>query len=144
MENRRHVLKVLGAATLGGFAGCNGEEGVSEASGPIAAGQVSDYIIGTLRALPNHPVAVGRDEDGFYAMTTICTHQQCDMRKDGSVTSNGLSCSCHGSQFDRNGVVLPGSAARTSLRHYRVGISDGALTVFAGEDVPASTRIPPG
>jgi nitrite reductase/ring-hydroxylating ferredoxin subunit len=144
MENRRYFLKVLGATALGGLAGCGEEGGVGEASGPVAAGKVDDYAVGSLRAHPDQPIAVGRDDAGFYALTTICTHAQCDMRKDGSVNEKGLSCSCHGSQFDRTGVVQPGSVARASLRHYRVGITDGAITVFAGEDVAASTRLPAG
>lgn len=142
MENRRHFLKVLGATALGGVAGCGDEGGAAEASGPIAAGKSADYAVGSLRGHPDQPIAVGRDEAGFYALTTICTHQQCDMRKDGSVNEKGLSCDCHGSQFDRGGGVLPGSVARTPLRHFRVGIADGDVTVFAGEDVPATTRLP--
>ena len=141
MENRRHFLKVIGATALGGLGACGEEGGAAEARGPVPAGAVADYPVGALRPLADHPVAVGRDEAGFFALSTICTHQQCDMRGEGSVNEKGLSCGCHGSQFDRNGAVLPGSVARAPLRHFRVSVSGGALTVFGGEDVPPATRV---
>lgn len=143
MENRRRFLKVFGASALGSLVACGDPTGAEEASGPIPAGSVNDHPVGSLHPLPDHPLAVGRDEGGLYALSTICTHQQCDMRKDGRVNEKGLSCSCHGSEFDRNGAVLPGSIARTSLRHYRVSVEGGSVTVFAGEDVPPETRAAP-
>lgn len=141
MENRRRFLTVLGAAALGGAGACSDDTGAPEASGPVAAGPVSDYPLGSLRALADHPLAVGRDAGGLYALSTICTHQQCDMRKEGSVNEKGLSCNCHASDFDRNGAVLGGPASRP-LRHYRVQVEAGSVTVFAGLDVPPAERTP--
>lgn len=142
MNDRRHFLKVVGAAGLGCVAAACAEEGTgaSEASGSIAAGNVKDLSVGDLRQVSGQPVAIGRDEGGVYAMSTICTHQQCDMTKDGSIASSGLKCDCHGSSFDRNGTPT-GGPARGVLKHWKVDVANGAITVQAGTAVAADVRV---
>lgn len=141
MANRRCFLKLLGAAAAGG-AGCAGNTGVPEASGPVPAGNVSALPVGALQAVEGKKVIIGRDAAGLYAMTGICNHEQCDMLKDGSVTPDGISCDCHGSEFDRYGVVQRGPARRP-LKHFKVTVdAAGAITIHAGELVAPETRVP--
>jgi Rieske Fe-S protein len=103
---------------------------------------VRDVPIGSLAAVPHQPVILGRDPDGLYAMTAICTHQGCDMTSYGSITFSVVSCDCHGSRFGRNGDVLKGPAD-VPLDHYRVDVAlDGTITVQASVIVSASTRTP--
>ena len=48
-------------------------------------------------------------EDGkVYALSLVCTHLGCTV----NVTPGDLVCPCHGSVFNRRGVVLQGPAAR--------------------------------
>lgn len=48
-------------------------------------------------------------EDGkIYALSLVCTHLGCTV----NVTPGDLVCPCHGSIFNRHGVVLQGPAAR--------------------------------
>jgi Rieske Fe-S protein len=87
------------------------------------------------------PVAIGRDAAGVYAMSLICTHEQCDMTTDGSVAASGVTCSCHGSRFDRNGGVTAGPASKP-LPHYEVEIDmAGEITIHGGSEVSAATRV---
>jgi Rieske Fe-S protein len=142
MNDRRTFLKVLGAGALVS-AGCGGEdeEGQSEASGPVPAGNVSDIPVGTVRVAGGKAVVIGRDQAGLYAMSTICTHQRCNMAKSGSISSGGLSCDCHGSEFDSNGEVVKGPA-RSTLKHWQVELAeDGTITIQAGTLVPADERV---
>jgi cytochrome b6-f complex iron-sulfur subunit len=47
-------------------------------------------------------------EDGrIYALSLVCTHLGCTV----NVTAGDLVCPCHGSVFNRQGVVLQGPAA---------------------------------
>ncbi|GAC1570815.1 MAG: hypothetical protein NVS3B20_23680 [Polyangiales bacterium] len=143
MSNRRRFLQVTGAvslAAIGATPGCGSSAGQSSARGPIAAGKVKDVPPNSLAPVADQPVALGRDAGGLYALTTICTHEQCNMRSDGAISTSGLTCSCHNSTFDRNGAVT-GGPARGPLEHYRVDVaSDGSITIQAGDIVTAATR----
>jgi Rieske Fe-S protein len=129
------------SSTLGTLDGCSSSPAAPEAFGDVSAGNVSDTSIGMVQALSDAPAILGRDENGLYAMTSTCTHEGCDMIHDGSVTSSGISCSCHGSRFDLNGNVTNGPAS-APLQHFAVSIdASGAITVHGGMDVSASTRV---
>ncbi len=87
-------------------------------------------------------VAIGRDGAGVYAMTLTCTHAGCDIVQSGGKTDpSGLTCGCHGSTFDANGLVTGGQATRP-LDHYKVAI-DGAgdITVDTNTTVDSSVRL---
>jgi Rieske Fe-S protein len=125
---------------------CSGEDESSSPQmvGDVDAGNVSALAVGALRIVPGAPVAIGRDDEGVYAMTTTCTHQGCDMSRSGSVSANGARCNCHGSTFDRNGSVT-GGPANGPLAHFAVDIDqDGAITVHTDNIVSASDRTSPG
>lgn len=71
-------------------------------------------------------VAVMRSGNHVYALSLVCTHLGCTV----TVTERGLSCPCHGSEFDRQGVVLKGPAVR-ALQRLKVEERDGMLEVQA-------------
>lgn len=81
---------------------------------------------------------VCRDAQGLYALTSICTHNGCDV---GFVSSaQGFSCPCHGSQYDFNGAVTLGPA-RLPLDHLALCVSaEGEVFVDPNTTVPAGTR----
>ena len=139
---RRRFLEILGAsaATAATAVGCSQNGGASEATGDLPGGNVSAVAIGTLTVLAGHPVVVARDKDGLYAMSTICTHEQCDMTASGKITNGGMSCSCHGSTFDANGNPTGGPAGST-VKHFAVELKDGAIVVHADIPVSPMTRL---
>jgi cytochrome b6-f complex iron-sulfur subunit len=113
-------------------------------TGPAEAGNVNDLSVDTLKQIPNVNAFIGRDANGVYAMSAVCTHMGCLLGAAGTVES-GAACGCHGSRFDGNGIVTHGPAGR-NLQHYQVDIaSDGTITVQGG--IPVSdpaTRTPAG
>ena len=145
MNSRRSFLKVLGTtAVLPICGGCGPADrtGRPEAHGPVAGGNVSELQLGRPKLAKGKPVVIILDSGGVYAMTTVCTHQQCDMRDDGNITVEGLSCDCHSSKFDINGSVTDGPASH-DLKHYLVEIdASGEITVQADNVVDASERTP--
>ncbi|MBK7395859.1 MAG: Rieske (2Fe-2S) protein [Myxococcales bacterium] len=137
-DRRRFLLQAAG--TLACVACSSSSMDQSPASGPIAAGKVAAVAVGSLTPIGDHPVVLGRDARGLYAMSTICTHRSCNMRNDGSVSASGLVCDCHGSRFDANGGVTVGPATK-ALDHYRVELAtDGTITVQASQIVGADVR----
>ncbi len=140
-ESRRVFLRT--GAAIGLTLGCAADSGSEpEAFGAVSAGNVSGLPVGSLRALSDAPVIVGRDADGIYAMTSTCTHEGCDMAADGSVGADGVYCGCHGSRFDANGAGVRGPAT-VPLRHFAVTIdATGNIGVDGNAKVAATTRTP--
>ena len=110
--------------------------------GIVPAGNAADLVVGDLVAVPDEGLAVGLDADGLYALSTLCTHAWCDMAQYGSVGSDGLYCSCHGSRFDVNGAVTRGPA-QADLPHYAVSVDDnGVIQIDSDTEVDPSERVP--
>jgi len=141
-QPRRRFLQMLaqggavaGAASLGIGCGAGG--------GPAVVGNVSSLAVGSLQAVSSDAIVLGRDAQGVYAMSAICTHSGCDMSGgQGTVSASGIFCNCHGSAFDADGNVLQGPA-RSALEHYAVTIDGaGQITVDTSQVVAAATRTP--
>jgi len=134
---RRDVLCALAAGTaatcLIPMPGCG-------PSGLITAGNISELTLGELIAVADQAVAIGLDSGGVYAVTTICTHLQCDMASLGSISASELRCDCHDSRFDGAGAVLDGPAT-APLDFFAVTVDDdGTITIDAGTVVDATER----
>jgi nitrite reductase/ring-hydroxylating ferredoxin subunit len=111
-------------------------------AGPIEVGNVSTVTVGSLKAVPNELVFIGRDSGGLYAMSSICTHQGCILPAPLTSAAQQMTCGCHGSQFDRNGTVLTGPA-QTSLQHYEVDLAaNGTITIQGDKPVSSGARTP--
>jgi Rieske Fe-S protein len=109
--------------------------------GPIAAGNVANLPVGSVRAIPGEPACIARDTAGVYAMTLTCTHAGCDIGPQGIVSPKLLVCGCHGSEFDGNGNVIAGPAS-SPLDHFAVTVdASGNLTVHTEQIVDPSQRL---
>ena len=69
---------------------------------------------------------VNMGNNTYNALTSVCTHSQCD--RNWSFSNNVFTCSCHGSRFDSDGAVINGPATQ-ALRSYTTSINNGILTV---------------
>jgi Rieske Fe-S protein len=88
-------------------------------------------------------VLIGRDANGLYALTAICTHQQCNMDAApmGTISATGIMCVCHGSRFSTTGAVLMGPATQ-ALRAFALAVGcDGFLYADTKTIVPATQRL---
>ena len=140
---RRHFLVVLGAAAAVPTAACSDPSGVEPAKiGDVSAGNVSGLPEGTLLAVGNAPVAIGRDANGLYAMTLTCTHEGCNIALDGSVDISEVHCGCHGARFDGNGNVKSGPAP-DPLVHFAVEVdAAGNILIRGDQRVGSNVRTP--
>lgn len=146
---RRTVLGTLAALPL---AGCVEPEGPSEdptpqgppplPDEPIDVGSTSSISSGSLRAVEGQPIAIGRDDDGFWAVGLTCTHLGCDIGDSnlgGDVRFDGIQCGCHGSEYGRDGDVRKGPSVR-DLANYDVFFDGDRVFVDPTEEVPLGTR----
>ncbi len=83
-----------------------------------------------------HAVAVFRDEEGVYAISTICTHLGCVVR----VTPEGFECPCHGSRFAADGSVVKGPAPKP-LPWRKVSGAAGNYVIDEDATVPVGTKV---
>jgi cytochrome b6-f complex iron-sulfur subunit len=129
---RRSFLSLLGwawvaftAATLGALSTCLRfafPNITFEPPSKFKVGYPEDFGIGVdNRFKDQYRVWVVRSPEGFYALTTICTHLGC--------TPNWLSgedkfkCPCHGSGFYRTGINFEGPAPRP-LERFKISLAD--------------------
>lgn len=85
---------------------------------------------------PGRAVALYRDADGTWAVSTICTHLGCIVRASAA----GFECPCHGSRFGPDGAVVKGPAP-TALKWHKVVSRGGSYVVDLGAVVPPGTKV---
>lgn len=85
---------------------------------------------------PGRAVALFRDAEGLYAISTICTHLGCVVKPH----ADGFECPCHGSRFAADGEVTRGPAPQP-LPWLKVNVSGGVVTIDEGATVAAGTKV---
>lgn len=87
--------------------------------------------------LPDRRLFVFNSADGFYCISSVCTHLGCNVKHAGS----GFECPCHGSRYDQNGRVISGPAPRP-LAWYPIILSPrGELAVDLDTTVGPEFRL---
>ncbi len=81
-------------------------------------------------------VAVYRDAEGIYAISTICTHLGCVVKPN----ADGFECPCHGSRFDPTGDVVKGPAPRP-LPWLQVKLAGSEIQIDEGKSVVSGTKV---
>jgi cytochrome b6-f complex iron-sulfur subunit len=107
-----------------------------EESRKFKIGKPEEFPVGTVKKLDDKRVFIFADDDGLYAISSVCTHLGCIVYQ----TEWGFQCPCHGSQYNKDGKVTAGPAPRNLpwlevSRHV-----DGNLIVDAGREVKAGTK----
>ena len=72
-------------------------------------GRPDDFPPGTPTFMPEKRLFIFNSPAGYYAISSVCTHLGCNVNY---VSGNGFECPCHGSRFDKNGLVVKGPAPR--------------------------------
>jgi cytochrome b6-f complex iron-sulfur subunit len=77
------------------------------------------------------------DEAGVYAVSAICTHLGCVV----NYIEPQFKCPCHGSRYDRSGLVVNGPATQP-LGHVELTLSaDGLIVLDTSKVVPIDQRL---
>jgi len=91
---------------------------------------------GTPFVPPGRAMALFRDTEGVFAISTVCTHLGCIVEP----TAGGFECPCHGSIFAADGSVTRGPAPQP-LRWLKVSASGDDWIVDEAAAVPAGTQV---
>jgi cytochrome b6-f complex iron-sulfur subunit len=86
---------------------------------------------------PGRAVALFRDASGVFAISTVCTHLGCIVKKEGA----GFSCPCHGSKFGLDGAVVKGPAPKALAWLSVTKRAGGGYIVDESQTVPPGTKV---
>lgn len=107
-----------------------------ESRSKVKLGRPTRFAVGSSEYFPQHHLWLFRQKEGFYAISSVCTHLGCiaERGKDGH-----FHCPCHGSHFDELGNVTGGPAPK-GLVWVELGISpERQLVADTLKEVPAET-----
>ena len=133
---RRDFLKIITNAffSLGGLLGLSGLFrffSFQPDPGPpteFDLGSKYDYPYNVQVIRPDIPAAIWHTNEGYTAISLVCTHLGCTIEEDED--GDGFNCPCHGSRYTQQGLVLEGPATKP-LTHYRIEEQeDGTLRLF--------------
>lgn len=68
-------------------------------------------------------------DNNFNALTSVCTHSQCD--NSWTFTNSVFTCTCHGSRFSTDGAVINGPALQP-LRSFPTVLEGDILKIDFG------------
>jgi nitrite reductase/ring-hydroxylating ferredoxin subunit len=95
-----------------------------EPSRRFDVGPAIDFPPDSATFLSDRRLFVFNSADGFYCISSVCTHLGCNVKHIGA----GFECPCHGSTFDPSGRVISGPAPRP-LSWYAISLSPSAQLI---------------
>jgi nitrite reductase/ring-hydroxylating ferredoxin subunit len=133
-ENRVNRREFVATSTVVAVGLCVASQGLPALAAPdtapsagIDVGAMSDFTKDgmTMTWVHAHHVIVARESGKLYAMSSKCTHRNCDLTD----ATDHLTRNCHGSMFGYDGAVTNGPARR-ALARYAIALNgDGHLIV---------------
>ena len=110
-----------------------------EPSTTFRAGNPDLYPVNSVTFNQDQQVYIVRTQEGFYAVSAVCTHLGCitQWKPDANI----IACPCHGSKFKSDGTKVEGPAPR-SLPHFSITLTaDGELLVDKMETIKAEQAL---
>jgi len=146
-SSRRQFLRFLGDLSFfAGFAGIFAStmrflspNVLYEPPAIFLLGRLDDFPPDSVTFLEEDRIFVFRKPEGFYAVSSICTHLGCNVRWNSE--RPGFDCPCHGSTFDGNGKNIGGPAPKP-LKWYELSVtSDNRLRINTLREVSKDFRL---
>ena len=86
---------------------------------------------------PGRAVAIFRVATGVFAVSTVCTHLGCIVKKEAA----GFACPCHGSKFALDGSVTKGPAPKALAWLSVTKLAAGSYLVDEAKTVAPGTKV---
>jgi len=104
--------------------------------GKVVAGRVEDFAIGSVTRIPEGQFFLVRLQDGFLALSQVCTHMQFAVTYQPE--HYRFYCPRHRRKFTRTGKYLPrfGLDDTPPLRVYAIELVDGQVVVDTDVSIP--------
>lgn len=109
-----------------------------EPNSRVKLGKPAQFARGSSTYFQRCRLWVFRDDDGFHAVSSVCTHLGCVAERDAE---GQYLCPCHGSKFDDQGNVRSGPAPK-GLVWVELSISpEGQLVADTLKPVARGTKL---
>jgi len=119
------LLGLSGALALGGLIRFLSYEMDPAPPTEYDLGSAGDYPPGSRTPLMHIPAVLIHNDDGYLALSLVCTHLGCTVeQKDGQ-----YECPCHGSKYDGKGNVTRGPS-NVPLKKLRVEINEAGNIIL--------------
>lgn len=105
-------------------------------SGIFKIGRKEDFPPGTIKYFEDQQTYVFADQDGIFAMSSLCTHLGCVVNKE----EKQFTCPCHGSRYDLAGKVKQGPAPKNLAWFQVKPLPSGRLIVNRNKIVKPGTK----
>lgn len=134
--NRRDLLKLTnalllsgtGAAILAGAGSMIGSDPYHDKQTEFDLGPAENFPLGSKTVILEGKALLTHAEEGFNALSLICTHLGCVVEQN----EDRYTCPCHGSEFDDHGNPIH-KPATNPLRKLAVTMNaEGRLILFTG------------
>lgn len=103
------------------------------------AGSPDLYPLNSVTFLQEQQVYIVRTDQGFYAVSAVCTHLGCITQWKPELEQ--IACPCHGSKFKIDGAKIEGPAP-APLPHFAISLTaDGELSVDKLEIIGAGQAL---
>lgn len=100
----------------------------------VKVGDLLEFPLDSYTYIEKYNLFIYRDHEGVRAVSAVCTHLGCILKKD----IDGFECPCHGSKYNENGEVLSGPAPTNLTWYHMRSAQDGKLVV------DLDSRVDPG
>lgn len=147
LPSRRRFLEKLGKFSF--FAGLAGiftstmrfllPNVLYEPPTTFAVGTVDEFPPDSVTFLEESRLFIFRRPEGFYALSSVCSHLGCNVRWNNE--RGGFDCPCHGSTFDKNGKNVGGPAPKPLKWYQLTLITDNKLQVNKAREVKQNFRL---
>lgn len=132
---RRKFLGLAGSGALAAIAAGSGITTVTflspqvlfEEDSRVRIGRPEEIPEGTLLVLEKQKVYVFHSPQGFFAMSSVCTHLGCMTRYTPG--EGKIFCPCHGSEFSSEDGRVVGGPAPKPLQRLQLSLDKGNLVV---------------
>lgn len=102
----------------------------------VKLGDLHEFPLDTFTYIDQYELFVYRDHEGVQAVSAVCTHLGCILKK----AMDGFECPCHGSRYNDKGEVLSGPAPSNLTWYNLYSAQDGKLMVDMGSRVDAGFK----
>lgn len=108
------------------------KQAAAAGGGPVAVAATTELPLGKggVFSVANKPVLVIHTQDGYRALSAVCTHLGCIVAWNEQ--RGVIACPCHAAFFSTNGDVISGPPP-VPLETYRVQVEGDQIYVEGGE-----------
>ena len=86
---------------------------------------------GTMKTLfvSGKRIALANVDGEFFAISDVCTHEECSLGTEGFLDGNVVICGCHGSTFDVTSGKVLSLPAPTDVASYETKVENGEVYI---------------